>query len=163
MAYHNLLSKVDQALVAYLISAGAGTADDVFTHKRAGDLPNPPFTTCFADSGREEVPKSGVYKVKASVDVHTNCAPDKDEDTDQMKLDSDARVAATFDALHDLYEQCGDQLADLITAAARAAGVENFTVQDVAVAEISQGRADKDGEWIDSLDLELTCNPKDNA
>lgn len=161
MAYHNLLSKCDRALVAYLISSGAGTVDDVFHHKRADDIPSVlPYTACFAQTADELIPFSGVYKVKASVTIHTNAAPDLDQNTEQMQLDSDARVAATFDAMHDLYIQSGDQLADLITAAAASAGISDFTVQSISVGPIEQGKGDKDkGEWIDTIDMELICRP----
>jgi hypothetical protein len=160
MAFHNLLSKCDRALVAYLINEGAGSDSDIFHHKRASNIPSPlPYTTVFSESAEEVTDYSATYKVKASVDVHTNAAPDKDEDTDQMKLDSDERTAATFDALHDQYLQSGDKLADAITAAAAGAGVADFSIQDVKVTSIEQGRGEKEGEWIDTINLELVCRP----
>jgi hypothetical protein len=162
MGYHNLLSKCDRALVAYLVSAGAGTAADVFRAKRSEDLPNPPFTVCFSESAMETHPYSGIYSVKASIDVHTNAAPDVDADTEQMALDCDDRVAATFDAMHDQYSQAGDRLADLITAAALAAGITDFFVQDVKIAPpgVEQGIVDKTGEWLNTIHLEITCCPR---
>jgi hypothetical protein len=99
VAYHNIASKVDKALVAYLISQGAGTTDDVFAAKRAGTQPCPPFTVVFTESWAEAQEYSGALLVKCSVEVHTNAAPDKDEDTETMVLDSDERVQATGDAL----------------------------------------------------------------
>jgi hypothetical protein len=159
MASHNLLSKCDRAIVAYLISDGAGTAEDVFPGKRAANLPNPPFTVVMSEGGSETVPFTGVYTVSTTVEIHTNAAPDQDQDTDQMRLDSDDRVAATFDALHDKFSQCGDQLADLITAAANAAGISDFTVDNVSDFKIGQGRGEKEGEWIDTLEMQLVCRP----
>jgi hypothetical protein len=164
MAYHSLLSKVDRALVAYLISAGAGTSENIFHHRRAADLPDPPFITCFAESGDPEAsPYSGVYSVRASIDVHTNAAPDYEQDTDTMESDSEGQVADTFDALHDLYFHSGDQLADLINTAASGAGIADLFIQNVKIGRIEQGRAEKDFEWIDTINLEIVCCPRQIA
>jgi hypothetical protein len=159
VGYHNLLSKCDRALVAYLISKAAGTSDDVLHFKSAGDEPRPPFTKCFAESAMELLDHLGAYTVKASVDVHTNAAPDHDSDLEQMRLDSDDRVQAAFDALHETDDGSGGGLADAITAAAVGAGITDFTVDEVKVVApgIQQGRGERDGEWIDTINLELIC------
>jgi hypothetical protein len=159
MAVYNLLSKCDRAVAAYLISDGAGTATDVFPAKRSGDLPNPPFTVVMSEGGSEEVQFSGVYNVSVTIEVHTNACPDEDQDTEQMRLDSDERTAATFDTMHDKFFQNGDQLADLITAAAAGAGISDFSVDNVTDFKFSQGRGEKDGEWIDTLEFRLICRP----
>jgi hypothetical protein len=157
MAVYNLLSKCDRAVVAYLISDGAGTSADVFPAKQSSNLPNPPFTVVMSESGSEEVQFSGLYNVATTIEVHTNACPDNDQDTEQMRLDSDDRVAATFDAMHDKLFQCGDQLADLITAAAASASITDFSVDNVTDFKFSQGRGEKDGEWIDTLEFRLIC------
>jgi hypothetical protein len=159
MAVYRLLSKCDQAVAAYLISESAGTDSDVFPAKRAATLPNLPFTVVLSDDASEVVKYSGNYALSCTVEIHTNSAPDKDQDTEQMRLDSDARVAATFDALHSKYNQSGHDLADLITSAAAAAGIADFTVENVTDIEIGQGRTERDGEWIDTLTLKLICRP----
>lgn len=153
---------MDRAVAAFIISEGAGTEDDVFPGKRAPDVPNPPYTVVFSESARSTHPP--VYRVKARIDVYTNAAPDKGEDEETMRLDSDERVSTTFDAFHLEADngQGGHALADAITAAARGslyADLQDFTVQDVILGEMEQGSAGKEGQWIDSLNLEIVCNP----
>jgi hypothetical protein len=160
----NILSKVDRALAAYIISEGAGTEDDVFSAKRAADAPDPPYTVAFSESGKETVRYSGTYSVKSQIDIFTNCAPDKGEDTEEMKLDSDERVSATFDAFHlEDNDQSGSALADAITNAGRGLGgdMSDFTVTDVILVEMEQGSAPKEGMWLDSLSLEIVCTAAD--
>jgi hypothetical protein len=163
VGFYNILSKVDRALAAYLISEGAGTTDDTFAAKRAPDVPNPPYTVAFSETGRPKVQYGSEYLVKARIDVFTNCAPDKGEDTETMRLDSDDRAAATFDAFHiEENDQSGHALANAITQAARSSGyndLADFTVTDVTIGEMEQGSAPKEGQWIDSLNLEILCTP----
>jgi hypothetical protein len=157
----NVLSKADRALAAYIISEEAGTEEDTFAGKRAPDAPNPPYTVCFSEDGSSD--HQPTYKVKARIDIYTNCAPEKHEDTEAMKLDSDERVSATWDAFHLEADkgQGGHYLADAITEAARSAGGDllDFTVTDVIVGRMEQGSAGKEGMWLDSLNMELVCVP----
>jgi hypothetical protein len=160
VAYHNIASKVDKALVAYLISQGAGTTDDVFAAKRAGTQPCPPFTVVFTESWAEAQEYSGALLVKCSVEVHTNAAPDKDEDTATRVLDSDERVQATGDALMNQTSGASDGygLGEEITA---AGGVTDFTCISARLVSGEQGRDEKQGEWVDVFNLELLCTPSD--
>jgi hypothetical protein len=167
---YNILSKVDRALTAFVISEGAGTTQDTFPGKLASDRVKPPFTVCYSESGREKIENSGEYLVKACIHVYTNCAPARPSETaDQIKLDSDDRVASVFDCFHiEAADQSGASLADLITAAARASAYSDlldFTVLDVTLGDMEQGDTGKTGnkgmseQWIDSLNLTLLCVP----
>jgi hypothetical protein len=163
VARFNVLSKTDRALAAYIISEGGGSEGDVFPMKRADDVPNPPYTVAASESCRSE--HAPIYRVKSRIDVFTNCAPDVNENTETMKLDSDERVALTFDAFHLEADggQGGHALAEAITTAGRNLGgdMADFTVQDVIVGDMEQGSAGKEGQWIDSLSLELVVCPHD--
>jgi hypothetical protein len=161
MGLYNILYKVDRAIAAYLIADGAGTEDDTFPAKRAGDVPNPPYTAVFSDSGRRKFQGGSEYVVKTQVNIFTNAAPDVGENTEDMADDSGERVQNVFDAFNlEADDQGGHALADAITNTARTLGgdMADFTVTDVTVGEIEQG-AGKDGQWVDTINMELLCTP----
>lgn len=162
MGKFNVLSKTDQALVAYIISEGAGEAENVFVAKRAYDSPKCPFTVAFSDSARAD--QYPVYTVKAQINVFTRASAPRGEDKDRLKEDSDDRAGNTFDIFHleeDRAGAGGHALADAITEAARSAGVTDFTVQNVMVGDMEQGFDKKECVWIDTLNLELVVTPED--
>lgn len=160
---HNILSKCDRALAAFLISAGAGTADDVYPAKRSLDkaLPN---TVCHAMKWRYLSPNSGIYVVTAQVMVRTIGALDVDQVQSDVKDPSEERVSAAFDAFFAGVDSASDKLGDAITAAARATGdadLQEFTIQSCEVVG-GDGGQDRNGPaWVDSIDLEIVCCPKD--
>lgn len=159
MAAHNLLSKCDRALAAYIISQGAGTADDTYPAKRSEDKALPD-TLCHCDSAAELAAYSGTYSVSASVNVRTQAAiTSPSEDPDQPREDAEERVSATFDLFHLNTDSAGDKLAEAITLAASAAGVSDLTILNVSVKNISAGFEEKGSAWIDTLNLELTACP----
>ena len=156
MAFHNILAKTDKALVAYLISQGAGSESNVFASKRAGDIPNPPFIVVHSESWSEAQEYSGAFTVKASVEVHTNAAPNEDDNEETMVLDSDALVQAVGDALMTQTPGASDGygLGEEIT---NAGGVSDFTCMSARLVGGEQGTEGKQGEWVDVFNLELLC------
>ena len=167
--YHNLLSKTDRALVAYIVDQEAGTMEDVIPAKRSGDRPSP-ATVCFSSMGREAAPYSGTYLVTASIIVRSPAASELNDGDNAARLASEARVAQTFDAFHRSIDSAGDKLADDITAAARALAIADkanhgdladFTVIDVSIKSIDAGFEEGTNIWLDTLELELVCCPAD--
>jgi hypothetical protein len=161
MPAHNILSKTDRALVAYLIAAGAGTADDIYPAKRAADklLPD---TICYSSRARMLVPHSGVYVVSAMVQVRTDPNVDVDVTAEEKTSASEERVGATFDAFFAGVTSSSSALAAAITDAARAAGdsdLQDFTVQSCEVLTQEAGFNEKGNAWTDTLDLELVVCP----
>lgn len=164
--YHNILSKLDRALVAYLISQNAGTAGDVFPAKNSDNKPLP-CTVCYAEKGEEVARHSGTYLCKVQIMVKT-LAPDVTDATPgQARLDSDARTAKTFDCFKRNVDSAGDKLAEDITNAARAAAVADpanngdladFTALDVLDKGPEAG-FDENDAWVDTLNLEIVCCP----
>lgn len=141
--------------MAYLISAGAGTSSNVLAGKNAGDLPNPPFIGVLSESATEIIPFSGNYMVRTRIEIHTNAAKSVKMVAATMKTTSDATVQAAFDAIHDHYDGSGHALADLINAASTS--IDSFTVECVEIRGIEQDRGEKEGEWIDTMNLEILC------
>ncbi len=161
MSNHNLLSKCDRALVAYLIDQGAGTPEGVYPAKRSADK-TLPDTVCHCDNAIETAPYSGTYTVTATINVRSQAAITiEGDDQDQPRDYSDARVAATFDAFHKSTDTSGVGLGELITAAGAAAGVADLTILDVSVKHINAGFAEKGSTWIDTLALELIACPSE--
>lgn len=163
MASHNILSKTDRALAAYLISAGVGTADDIFPAKLSFDKPLP-CTICYSERAKEVQPHSAVYEITAAIMIKTDPSIDAGQDEDEPKETSEERVGDTFDCFFDLVEHSGHELADLITSAARSADADlaEFTVQDVEVTGVEAGFDARAGanSWTDTLNLMLIVCPK---
>jgi hypothetical protein len=163
----NILSKAERAVAAYIIDEGAGTSEDVFSSKRFSDVPNPPYTVVVALGGSEVTQGSANYKVKMRIDVVANSAPDKGEDTEDMRSDSDERCSATFDIFHlEDDDQSGGACADAITSAARGSGyndLQEFTVTDVIRGEMEHGaEGGREGSlWMDTFEITLICAPYD--
>jgi hypothetical protein len=164
MAYHNINSKNDRALMAFIIAQGAGTAADVFPAKRSlGKTVN--HTVCWSETAVETVPYSGTYTIATSIMV--KCLSPDDGATGAARLTSDQRTAATFDLFFTNVNSSGNSLADLITTAARALAVSDptnhadladYTCQDVSVKGPETG-FDQD-VWVETLNLSIVACPK---
>jgi hypothetical protein len=167
--FHNILSKCDRALVAYLIAQGAGTEGDIFPAKNSAGK-EAPCTICWSERFEEEGAYSGTFCVHASVMVRTQAAVDYGEEANAPKLTSEARVRATFDAFYTDVDTAGDKLAAAITAAARASGPDDnpgdladFTALNVSVksGEAAFDERHDGSVWVDTINLEITCAPAD--
>ena len=165
--YHNLLSKCDRALMAYIIAGGSGTSADTYPAKRSQDR-DLPCTICYSESCVELAHYSATYSVKASIIVRSNAPTESGWDPSQPKLDSDARVAQTFDLFHTDLDSSGDKLADDITAAARALAttdpdrhgdLANFTLQNIKIAGIEANFEEGSIVWNDTLNLVMVACP----
>jgi hypothetical protein len=171
--YHNLLSKCDRAIAAYIISLGAGTAADVLPAKlsRTKSLP---CTIVWSENGTELVPYSGDYQVKTTVMVKCKAAVDVGREADSARVASEDRVAKTFDAFHTNISTSGNpnnsgvNLADAITTAGRLLAAEDsvnhgdmvdFTVLDVLIKGPEASFEEDGAAWVDSMNLELIVCP----
>lgn len=165
MGNHSICSKCDRALVAYLISEQAGTADDILPGKRSKDK-TIPCTICYTHTAKppSEFPYSGNYMAEAYIEIRTSAVQeDTESDPDQPRLDSDARVSATTDAFFLTEDNGGELLAQAINAAA-ASTVEDFSVLNCQVVEVNQGfnpraAAEQGNDWVDTIHLQMLCAP----
>lgn len=164
--YHNLLSKCDRALVAYIVAQKAGSLQDTVPAKWSLDRALP-LTVCYSDRAVEAAPYSGTYVVTAAIMVRSPMAVElQAEDADAL-LASDARVQRTFNAFHTNIDSAGDKLADAITSAARKLASENsryadlgdFTALDVSIKSIEGSVEEGTTVWVDTLNLEVVCCP----
>lgn len=170
MAFHNILSKADRALVAYLVNLGAGTTADVWPAKRSEDK-FLPCTICWSHSAKpcDGVPYSGVYEVEAFIEVRTPGVIEENQTADEPRQSSDDRVAAAFDCFFQNVDSSGEKLGEAITLAGRGSGqtdLSDFTVLNCRVVDVNQGfnsriKEQRGNAWIDVLHLELTCCPSD--
>ncbi|HRV30442.1 MAG TPA: hypothetical protein P5169_01945 [Kiritimatiellia bacterium] len=159
-AYHNICSKLDRALVAYLLSLNLGTPDDILPAKRAATR-SLPLTVCFTERA-DPIPNTGSYTCRATILLKSHAA-------DTSPAASDARTAATFDAFHTILDHShwdSKKIAAQITAAARAAsatpGAEDLadlTLLDVRLGA-QEAAYDHDGDvFVESLQLEIDAAP----
>lgn len=168
VSYHNLLSKLDRALCAYLVSLGAGTAGDVLPAKKSY-LKSLPCTICWTESGLLTAPYAGTFTLTTNVMVRTSPAIDPAQASGEApRLPSDARVAATFDAFQSDIDSAGDKLAEDINQAAYAAAIEDpvnngdlaqFTAFNVSVKGIEGAFEENTSTWVDTITLEICACP----
>ncbi len=161
MAVGNLLQKCDQALAAYLISAGAGTALDVFPMKFSANK-TLPCTLCESKTAHPAVNFTGVFNIDCSIYVRTTGSMEPEENDSGLPATNAAdRVALTVDALNINTTSSGEQLAAAINAA--AGSVANFKVQDAEIVEMRAGFEAKGDAWCDIIDLKVICSANDAA
>jgi hypothetical protein len=158
--YHCICSKLDRALVLYLIERGAGTAADTWPAKRSLDR-SPPCTIAYTERA-DPIPNTGNYTCRAAVMVKANA-------TDYTAAASDARTAAAFDAFYTIADDSdwdSKKVAAQITAAARAGALADpatygdlvdFTALDVRLG--AQEASFEDDVWVETLSLEIDAAP----
>jgi hypothetical protein len=162
--FHNILSKCDRALAAYIIAKGVGTIGDVFPAKGSANKESP-CTICWSERFEELGPYSGSFTVHASVMVRTQAAVDAGQDPLDPKIASEDRTAATFDLFYTNVDSAGDKLAQDITNAARESelsnngDLEDFTALNVSVkgGEAAFDERNHGSTWVDTLNLEIAC------
>lgn len=165
--FHNLLSKNDRALMAYLISVSAGTAADVFPAKRSGNK-TAPCTICWSKKADPCGDYSGTWTIQGAVIIRTLAPVDAGADAEQPRLDSETRVAKTFDAFHMDLDSSGDKLAEDITMAARALAaadpsrhgdMADYTVLNLVIKGPEAGFEEDSEAWNDRLNFEMVACP----
>jgi hypothetical protein len=171
--YHKILSKVDRALVAYLISKNAGTAADTFPNKSSFNK-RLPCTICASEEGKDLSGYSADFTIQSSIIVETAASIDVADAAQAARLASDARVGLVFDAFFTdlgpdkVPDFSGDKLAADITTAARAAAaadptnnadLADLTIQNCKVAGVEAGFKEDGSAWRDVLNLEILANP----
>lgn len=164
MGNHTICSKLDRALVAYIIDQKAGTAGDTWPAKRSLDK-SVPCNIVWTHTAKvpQDMPYAGNYLAEAFVEIRTPGVQDAGESEDQPREDSEARVSAVVDAFQMAGDNSGEQLAQRINQAA-AGVVDDFSVLSCRVIEVNQGfnpraLAEQGNCWLDTLHLEVLCAP----
>lgn len=161
---HNILSKNDRALVAYLISQGAGTAANTFPAKRSAGK-SLPCTVVWSEECIHE--GAGSYTVRASVMVRSSAIDEVGEDAETARLAAETRLGAIGDALMTGVSDessATDELATLITTAARAKATADPTNHGdlaaytcLACRKLGDEAAFEESTdtWVDTINLEM--------
>lgn len=148
-------SKLERALVAYLIGADCGTAADVL-NSMSSEGRTFPNTTIFPMSGSPEPKFTGDYRIQAWFSIKGSASQAVDAPARTAELAFRTRVQKTFDALMQTdNEQDLSYTAAAITAAGRAlatdpndADMADFTVILWEDAGFGQGKAEAEGhDW----------------
>jgi mRNA-degrading endonuclease toxin of MazEF toxin-antitoxin module len=169
MPSHNLASKLDRALAAYLVSESVADADQIYTAKRGAQkaLPNVIVSTTQLD-----IPEGDFYSGNriATVVAAVRYDPAADE-TEATRLEADALFGRLVDAFEK--QNGGDSalLCDAINAAAWAkAASEPDDHADLAefscigLVPLGEGHGyDETGVWHDHVRLRVWCCPSNVA
>jgi len=162
---HNILSKCDRAVVAYLIGVGAGDEATILPAKRSIDKPLP---CVIVFSSHWRLISAGVYEVDTSLMIKTPASVDVDEEETDRKSSSETLVGLVADAMFAGIDENnqGHKLAEEITNAARAsadpgdADLQEFTMQNIEISGGEQG-IDKNGPaWVDTIEVKSVVCPK---
>jgi hypothetical protein len=169
-AIPNVGSQLDRAIVAYLISVEAGTADDTFPANGTGDkeLPN----TIVRSTGSTHAPmEGGNEQWTVSIMVRASAVdPETGEPSESARVALDNRVGLVLAAM--LQSEDGQTLnftADAITTAGRAlavsdptnnADMDQFTCQAVYYNGAQRGNPDgEDAVWVEMRNFTIHCCP----
>ncbi len=162
MGANNLLSKLDDAIVAYLVAEGAGYPDDsgaatVYPAKISSNK-SVPCTIVHSSRAEPELQYSGRYVVTTMVMIKYAGPEEYNQTEGAAKEASDLRVSTTFDLLipGGNTHQDSDQIANAINAAAAAAGL-TVTVFGIMVDSIELDFAED--VWVDTLTLRIVASP----
>ena len=174
MSYNNVRSKLDRAIAAYLVSAGAGTVADTFPYSSTASK-SYPNTTVWAQRAIPDPPMTGIRRVTVHVSIKGSAvnAP-KEQNPEQARVAFDARVSAVYDALMQTEDgetfnataeaitEAGRALAesDDATVAANNADMADFTCSGWYDAGEGGGEAKAPGcSWEEILIFEALCSP----
>ena len=159
--YHCILSKTDRALVAYLLSQGAGAVGDLVPAKRSARI-QPPCTIIHSTKADDVATAAGTFLVTARIQVLMEALARDLSHLVELEQASNLRFGKTCDALN---RGTSDDLSQAITAAARSAALvdpvrnsdlQDFTCLSVTIEEVTAGE-DESGRWIDTINLKLVC------
>ena len=173
--FHDLLSKTDRALAAYVIATATGVsgiAAMTYAGKRSLTKSRPNITA-FAESWTPDPNNLGSYIIKASINVITSAVLTQGESEPDRRKASVSLVSSIFDVFYNSIDNLDTTpIADAITAAARALAVSdaanNSDLADFKCDEfqVTGGGLDFDAEnafWRDTLEIELHCRPVTNT
>jgi hypothetical protein len=175
--YHSLASKLDRALIAYLISEEAATADNCHPGKRSLDRELPCIIVATASL---DIPDGDYHSGNrnATVEIAVRSKPENhtgDADADAaaatQRAEADALFAGVVDALMNTGIHDSSLLCDAINDAAWAkavadpthsADLADFSCIGLLPLGESQG-FDEEGHWNDIIRLRIHCCPSNVA
>lgn len=166
--YHNLASKLDRAIAAYLVAQGVGTADNIHPGKSALDKPIPCIVVATSTLDCPEGDWFSGNRV-ATVAIGVKHKPEQADDdatNETTRAAADELLANLVDALMQ-QGQSSDRLYEAINEAAWAladddaenhADLLNFSIFGLQHLGESQG-FDEEGLWNDIIRLRVHCAP----
>lgn len=176
--YSNLRSKLNRAVVAYLIGAGCGAATDVLpaNSKAVKSFPNTVVKSAVA---KPEVRLSGIYRITLAIKIKGSSVQSVNaSNTELPRTAFDTRVAKTFDALMQTDDETTlNVMCGLITDTGRAlaavpanatpaqikfaadnADMADFTVEGWFDSGFGDGEPDEEGaDWEEILLFDVVC------
>jgi hypothetical protein len=177
--YNVLRSKLNRALVAYLVNSGAGGIPDIFPGNSVGEK-SYPNTVVLSTLSRPEIPMTGIRRISVHISIKGSATQktNAESNPEQARVDFDNRCATTYDALMQTVDgQTLKATAVLITAAGQAmavpvdgtaaaikfannnADMADFTCQEWYDIGEGDGEADAEGcSWEEILMFEAVVS-----
>ena len=169
--FNRIRSKLNRAIVAYLIEQGCGSADDTFPENTQA-IRSYPNTTVRAGVATPTVLNTGIRSIPVHIRIRGSASedPEKKDDANDPRTLFDARLSVVYDAL--MQSDNGRNLkatATAITDAGRALAVSDptnnadmadFTCQQWVDGGEGDGAPDGEGNaWEEILIFNTICSP----
>ncbi len=165
--FHRILSKTERALVAYLIAQGAGTAATILAGKNSASK-TLPISVVWGKHWELDPPHSREFNVDITIAVKCQLALDAGQTGNVNTLASDALLGPIFGSFTEPDPNNVEAIPVAITNAARIAAINDpdnngdladFTCLAIMAQSGDSDAVEKEGVWIDTMDLKLRCSP----
>ncbi len=170
--FHKILSKLERAIVAYIIAQSAGSDSDTLPGKRSG-VKTLPVTIAWAKHYDREPAHGTEFMCDLTISCKYSAPLDVGQLGDDNRAGADLRAGKVFGCFTEPDPNSGNDIPDAITAAARAKATADDALEpkgpDVDLADftclnIAGESGDSDANeagnvWIDSMELKIRCSP----
>lgn len=169
--FHKILSKLERAVVAYIIAQEAGTAADTVPGKQSNTKTRP-ITIVWGKHWEVDPPHSTEFACDLTITLKTDGLLKEDQLTNDQVAASNERLGKVFGSFTEPDPNNGSDIPDAITAAARAKAAADALLDPVGpdvdladftflniVSQSGDADATEKGTWVDSMDLKVRCSP----
>ncbi|SRR6266496_844822 len=169
--FHKILSKLERAVVAYIIAQGAGTAADTVPGKQS-NTKRLPVTIVWGKHWDVDPPHSTEFLCDLTITCKASAPIEDGQLSNDQVAASNLRLGKVFGSFTEPDPNNGSDIPDAITAAARAKATADALLDPVGpdvdladftflnmVAQSGDADTSQKGTWLDSMDLKVRCSP----
>lgn len=168
--YHKILSKLERAVVAYLLFQEAGTEADTLPGKQSLTK-TLPVTIVWAKHYDPVEINDTEFTCYLTISCKFNAALEDGQLSNDQVAASNLRMGKVFGSFTVPMQNNGNEIPDITTAARAKAAADallappgpdvdlaDFTFLNV-VSQAGDADPNEKGNWVDSMDLKVRCSP----
>ncbi len=170
--FHKILSKLERAIIAYIIAQSAGTASDTLPGKRSA-VKTLPVTIAWGKHYERQPEHGTEFMCDLTLSCKYSAPLDAGQLDDDNRAAADLRAGKVFGSFTEPDGNNGSDIPDAITAAARAKAaadallstpgpdvdLADFTCLNIAGEAGDSEASEANDVWIDSMELKIRCSP----